>query len=304
MAAPVALTGATGFIGRQIATRLAAAGHPVRALARRPQPSHPGITWIPGHLADLSALARLVDGTTAVIHCAGAVRGATEDHFTRVNVHGTRAVSSATLGSHPVPKFLLISSLAAREPALSWYAASKRAAEQVVESERALPWTIFRPPAVYGPGDREILPLFRAMRRGWMPVAAPAAARFSLLHVEDLAAAVGIWLAGTSKHEMCELDDGTPGGYDWTTVQAQATQAWGRPIRRVPVPLSLLRGAAWANVVLSQLIGRAPMLTPGKVRELSHLDWVCDNARLMREAGWQPTIKLADALARPALAGL
>jgi len=306
MAGPVALTGATGFIGRHIAEQLLAEGRPVRALTRRPQPQpdRPGLTWIRGDLSNADALKDLVTGTSAVVHCAGVVRGASEAHFMRFNAAGTRAVMGAMLQSSAPPAFLLISSLAARHPELSWYAHSKQAAERLVTEETGLRSTIFRPPAVYGPGDREILPLFRAMRGGWLPVAAPPAARFSLLHVSDLAGAVRAWLSSDRSGRTFEPDDGTPGGYDWTTVRELAQQAWDRPIRQVSVPLAVLRSASWINLGLSRITGRAPMLTPAKVRELSYTDWVCDNAPVMRDLNWKPALRLADALARPALLGL
>ena len=307
MAGPVALTGATGFIGRNIAEQLIAEGHAVRALTRRPQVERAGLTWIRGDLEDPLSLASLVAGTVAVIHCAGAVRGAGAGHFQHVNRDGTRAVTAAALQSAPTSRFLLISSLAARQPALSWYADSKRAAELVLEGEARLQWTIFRPPAVYGPGDREILPLFQAMRRGWLPVVGPPGARFSLLHVSDLAGAVSAWLAADASRlawQTFELDDGMPQGYDWNAVRELAQHAWGRTIRSVPVPLAVVRSAAWINLALARATGRAPMLTPGKVRELSHANWVCDNARIMQNLGWKPEIRLADALARPAIVGL
>jgi nucleoside-diphosphate-sugar epimerase len=305
MPGPVALTGATGFIGGHIAEQLLAAGHRVRALARRPQPERPGLDWIAGSLEESPVLERLVDGATAVVHCAGAVRGASLEHFQRANVEGTRTILEAAARPAVPPRFLLISSLAAREPRLSWYAGSKRAAELLLDAKRdRLSWAVFRPPAVYGPGDREILPLFLAMRRGWLPIAAPAAARFSLLHVRDLAGAVRAWLEAETPGATFELDDGRPQGYDWECVRQTAQAAWGRRIRTVRVPVPVLRCAAAANLLLARATGRAPMLTPGKVRELTHADWVCDNTHIVRALEWNPTIRLSDALAEPALTGL
>jgi nucleoside-diphosphate-sugar epimerase len=305
MSGPVALTGATGFIGRHISDRLVNAGWQVRALARRPYPERSGLTLIRGDLEDGAALDRLVEGASTVVHCAGAVRGASAEHFHHVNVAGTQAVLDALSRSRSAARFLLISSLAAREPALSWYAESKRAAELLLaRAPEQLRWTVFRPSAVYGPGDREILPLFRAMRSGWLPLIAPPSARFSLLHVSDLAGAVRAWLDAESSSATFELADGTPLGYDWGTVKQLAQETWGLHIRAVRLPIPVLRGAAAVNLLLARSSGRAPMLTPGKVRELTHTDWVCDNTRIAQALGWKPAIRLADALAQPALVGL
>jgi nucleoside-diphosphate-sugar epimerase len=143
----------------------------------------------------VASLGRLVHGADAVIHCAGTVRGATKAHFNRVNVDGTARLVKLAIDHHPTPHFLLISSLAAREPHLSPYAASKRAGEAVlVKKSDKLFWTVFRPSAIYGPGDRELMPVFHWMKKGVAPILGSGNNRFSLLYVEDLAEAIVQWL--------------------------------------------------------------------------------------------------------------
>lgn len=300
MPGPVALTGATGFIGKTLLDRLIGAGRQVRALTRRVRPPQTNIQWIQGDLEDTAALRELVRDAAAVIHCAGAVRGSSLAAFLRTNTQGTLHLVEAALKQAPPPRFLLISSLAAREPQLSWYATSKYRAELTL-AERAgtMPWTVFRPTAVYGPGDRELSPLFRATHRGILPMVGRAMTRFGLLHVEDLSAAVLSWLAAEpAPRGVFELDDGTPGGYDRDQVARIAGEVWGRPVRPLTLPAVLVTLIAGFNLVLSRLCRYAPMLTPGKVRELTHPDWVCDNAPLRQALpDWQPRIRLRDALA-------
>lgn len=300
MPGPVALTGATGFIGTALLERLAAAGFEIRALTRLPRPPGKTIRWIPGDLDDVRALRELVRDTTAIIHCAGVVRGASRAAFTRVNTTGTANLIDAAVAQDPPPRFLLISSLAAREPELSWYADSKRRAEQALaETAGAMPWTVFRPTAVYGPGDRELSPLLRLTRRGILPMVGRTPARFSLIHVDDLAAAVLCWLAADARTPagIFELDDGTPGGYDRFALARIAAEVWGRPVRPLALPASLVTVIAAINLGLSRLFRYPPMLTPGKVRELTHPDWVCDNTPLTRALpDWRPRVRLQDAL--------
>ncbi|MDT8369166.1 MAG: NAD-dependent epimerase/dehydratase family protein [Longimicrobiales bacterium] len=296
----IALTGATGFIGRRILARLTGRGISVRALTRRSAPATvSGTTWIRGDLATPDALARLVEGSEGVIHCAGAVRGAGPADFDRVNLDGTRSVLTAAVRAG-VDRFLLISSLAAREPDLSWYAASKHAAEELLEADApsAMTHAVVRPPAVYGPGDREIAPLFGAMRRGWMPMVGAPGGRFSLLFVDDLAEAAAAWVeAAAPPGGVHELHDGTPGGYDWPGVARTAEEIWGRRIRIVRVPPVVLDLVARANLVTSRWSGRAPMLTPPKLRELRHGDWSSrDDATFRTALEWAPRLRLADAL--------
>lgn len=238
-----------------------------------------------------------------MVHCAGAVRGARLEHFHRINVEGAENLISAACRVRPPPRFLLLSSVAAREPGLSWYAASKRLAEErLVALAGTMPWTVFRPTAVYGPGDKEIRPLLIAMRRGFVPLAGTPGLRFSLIHIEDLVGAILAWLqAPTAPTGVFELDDGTQGGYDWPGIVAIAERRWQRRIRMVKIPLVLLNLCARVNLYWSRLTHRSPMLTPGKVRELTHTDWVCDNTALMNALAWKPAIRFEDALQRNSL---
>ncbi len=206
----------------------------------------------------------------------------------------------AATEQHPKPRFLLISSLAAREPHLSYYAASKRKGEKALASKSGeMPWVIFRPPAVYGPGDREMLPLFQWMARGIAPIIGPEKSRISLLYVEDLAEAIVCWL-DRGMHSRCsyELHDGHTGGYSWQDIIDAVARLRGKPIYRVKIPVSFVKLLALLNLMTARVFGNAPMLTPGKVRELTHPNWVGDNTALTSDTGWIPQVTLDEGLRR------
>lgn len=302
MGATVALTGASGFIGARLAARLAEKGYRVKALRHRaalPEAaSASGLEVVPGGLSDDAALARLCAGADVVVHCAALVRARRARDFQRVNAEGVARLVRAAAGAGSRPRLLLLSSLVAREPGLSDYAASKRAGERVLaEQGSGLEWTVFRPPAVYGPGDRELLRIFRWVRRGFAPLPATAEARFSLVHVDDLVAAMLAWLATPgSAGRAYEVDDGSGDGYRWGEVLEMLAEALEARARPVAPPAPLLHALAAASTLGARLVGQAPMLTPGKLRELRHSDWVCRDRGLREEIGWQPTIGLREGL--------
>ena len=300
----IALTGATGFIGSTLARQLAADSLRIRALTR-PTSSHSlvsglDIEWISGSLDDPDALRRLVQNADTIIHCAGAVRGATQQQFDTTNVEGVARLVGAARQQRPRPLFILLSSLAAREHHLSLYAASKFKGEQELAGGAGdMPWIAVRPPAVYGPGDREMRPLFQWARRGIVPRFVPPGWRIPMLYVEDLALAV-ITLARTNgtRGKIFELHDGHPGGYSIDEISATVAALYRRRVFQLPVPGAILRTAAGINLIFARLLGYAPMLTPYKVRELTHTGWTCDNDDIQKAIDWAPRIDLAEGIER------
>ncbi len=281
----VAVTGATGFIGRGVVRALVDFGYDVRALARRLPEGQPGeyaksVSWVLGSLSDRDALAALIKNVVAVVHCAGAVKAAGRDEFFAVNRDGTRALAELAAAAPVPPRFILVSSLAAREPRLSAYAASKRAGEQAVRALRPrLPAIILRPPAVYGPGDMETLRVFRMAAKGFVLAPMVAGARASLAHVNDVVAAVMAALAFDDVPDRpIEFDDGTPGAHSWAEIAAAAGAALGTKPRLIAVPSPVVYLAGAAASLLSAMTREPQVLSWGKVSELLHPDWVADPA--------------------------
>ena len=251
-----------------------------------------------GSLSDRAALGRLVADCDSVIHCAGLTRGVTRAQFDRVNAGGAVACAEAAREAG-VGKFLLVSSLAAREPGISPYAGSKRAGEEGVlgAAEDPMRVTIIRPPAVYGPGDTEMLALFRLMGRGLVPVFGSTDARFSLIYVEDLADAAVAWQrAPVAPAGILELDDGQPRGYGWSDLCAIVSAIIGRPVRQIRIPAAALALPAALNTAAGLFSGYDPMFSLGKLRELRHPDWVCRSAGREGIPGWSAKYRLAEGL--------
>ncbi|MET0272971.1 MAG: NAD-dependent epimerase/dehydratase family protein [Phenylobacterium sp.] len=278
-----AVTGATGFLGQHLVRALADDGWRVRILARRDpiSPFWAGITpeVTPGDLGDARALARLCEGADLVVHAAGLLFGA-DDALIRVNVDGTRALAAAAAGA---PQVIHVSSLVAREPQLSPYAASKRAGEDLALSLLGDRVTVVRPPAVYGPGDRETLRLFQlAAASPILPTFDPRA-RIAAIHAQDAARQIAA-LAGSSPGTgPFALVDERPEGYGWRELMGTAAEAFGRRSRLVQVPGATIYAVASIVAFANSWRKNKAMITFGKVRELTHLDWgVRPNERAAR----------------------
>ncbi len=298
----VAVTGAGGFVGGHIVRHLTAAGWRVRALQRRsPAPDGlTGLSTIVGSLHDRASLETLVDGVDAVVHCAGLVAARRRRDFFDTNVGGTRALVETAVARSKPPKFVLVSSMAARLPAISAYAESKRAAERVL-ADRAgdMAWTVLRPSAVYGPGDRATLSLFRAFARGFAPSPTVAGARFSLIFADDVATGVLVLLRSDAPvGEVFEMDDGHAHGYSWPQIAAVAESQLGRRVRRLPMHRGVTLLAAYVIEGLTKATGRVSVFAPDKVREMFHPDWVCRDQRLGRLTGWRPAVGIAEGFER------
>ncbi len=291
MTGVVALTGATGFIGRALVPRLLAADWRVKALLRRPDSAleAEGVQAVRGALGADDSLRDLVAEADVVIHCAGAIKARSRAAFQEINAAGTAGLAATAAAAPQRPRFLLLSSLAAREPGLSDYAASKRQAEaEVARHAGNLDWVALRPPAVYGPGDQATLTLFKQFSRGQAFLPRPADKRVSLLFIDDLIEAILHLLERPRwQGDVIELDDGRPQGYAWTELAEIASAGLEKPVATLSLPRGLLWLPAAANEVLAPLLGRAPMLTRGKLRELFHEDWVCRRQSGTALNGWQ-----------------
>lgn len=289
----LALTGATGFVGAALLDLALAEGHEVRALTRRSQPERKDVTWVAGDLANTAALAELARGVDAVIHVAGVVNAPDAAGFEAGNVAGTEATLDAAAACE-VRRFVHVSSLAAREPGLSAYGASKLRAEERVQGS-GLDWTMVRPPMIYGPRDKELLDLFRAAKWGLVPV--PAEGRASIIHVEDLARLLLALASAQSVGTIYEADDGLPGGWRHRDMARAIGAAVGRRPFVLGVSRTMLEFAAKADGLLR---GSRAKLTPDRAAYFAHPDWTCRRSASVPPDLWQPRIETRLGFARTA----
>jgi len=294
----VAVTGATGFIGWHLCERLRDAGWNVVAIVRpdSPKPLPEGVERAPAIL-EAEAMRRACRGASTIVHAAGLTSARSADDYARVNVEGTRAAAEAAraLGA----RLLHISSLNAGGPApvdqprdetqtaspITAYGLSKLHSEEVLASTGGLRWTTIRPAAVYGPRDRQFLPLFQAARRGVF--LRPANARFfslTLVHVDDVADAVAL-ACGDEMADQETFFVGHPVPVSLDGLLKTLALVFDRAYRPIPVPLALVRCAAWLR--LGGLSGE-------RCQELMSPGFVCSVRRAEERLGFRAEISLAD----------
>jgi nucleoside-diphosphate-sugar epimerase len=250
-----------------------AQGWRVRALVRRPADAsamaQDGLETVLGDLGDAEALARLVEGVEVTVNCAGLIKARRLSEFNDVNRDG-----AARLASAAPSRVVLVSSLAAREPGLSDYAASKRAGEAACREAVGDRLAIVRPPVIYGPGDKETLALFRLARRSsFAPVPSRPAARLALAHVADVARAVVDVMARPALSGTYGVSGDRPGGYAWSEIIEAAWRAVGRSPRLTAIPAWTVRLGAMVSEAAGSFTRSAPIFTGGKAREMLHDDW-------------------------------
>jgi nucleoside-diphosphate-sugar epimerase len=284
---PVAVTGATGFVGSHLVEALLDGGvRPrllVRELSRLQSRALAQAEIVNGSLDDRDALAKLVAGCGAVIHLAGLLRGARASQFDRANRVGTESLVRALSEQAPGARLVHLSSLAAAGPStdplgrrpedpphpVSSYGRSKLAGETAARRHRGS-WVILRPPAIYGPRDTDILQFFRLVGLGVVPI--PAGERFlTVAFVADVVRAILAALGGAGDGRTLSLGEPVP--RTLRAMVAALAETGGVEARCLSVPRVLVRVTGLGGDLL-QLLGmrRFPMTTD-KAREMVASHW-------------------------------
>jgi nucleoside-diphosphate-sugar epimerase len=310
----VFVTGGTGFVGSHLVAALTDQGVKSRVLVRpTSKVAHLAtdeMECIVGDLDDEETLARAVLGVDTVIHLAALTRARTEKEYYRVNVDGTRNLVDALRRAHPRPRRLVyVSSLAAAGPSMdgipveghdephpiTTYGRSKLMGEEVcLAAAQDLEVLILRPPAVYGPGDRDLFRCFQMATHGILPVPTGPIRWIQFIHVHDLINA--LLCAVAAPHASGVYHVAEPQPYAWGQITDWLAKAVGRHVRAVHVPPWGIRAAAAVSEFGAAMIGRATIFNREKAEELLAPGWLCDTEAVKRDLGFEVRIPLPQGL--------
>jgi nucleoside-diphosphate-sugar epimerase len=314
------VTGANGFVGSHLVRHLLARGHSVRALVRKSSNLEllDGVApeFAYGDVTDESGLDDAVAGVDVVFHVAGVIAALDDAGFDRVNLGGTQRMLEAVQRAAPtVRRFVLVSSIAATGPAetdaprrvdeparpTSAYGRSKLRAETWLREHAGdVPWTIVRPPIVYGSGDSATLELFASAKRGIAVRLSGPDRPLSVVHVSDLAAGM----------ELCATHDAARGDAFYLCgpedlpmheFQCRIAHACGRKPITVPVPAMLFRAIGACGDVVGRVRGRPAVLSSDKVSDALQRSWRVDGSYATERLGFRPQVSVDEGI-REALA--
>ena len=308
------VTGANGFVGSHLTAALAARGDTVLALARQPAMHAAlkavGAIPVAGSLENERSLLTALAGVEVVYHVAGVTAAKDEAEYFAVNEAGTRRLLDAVRKAAPnLRRLVYISSLAALGPSprgvaltedaecrpLTAYGRSKLAGELAVRGA-GLPWSVVRPPSVYGPGDRAFLQIFQLVRRGIAPVFGTGAQELSLVYIADLVRA--IILAGTHDAALNQIFHTA---HRDVTLSRDVAKAAGAAIGKtpvvIPVPGFLAKPIVWAISRVAASRGRRTSLGPERLAEFLAPSWVMSVAKAERMIGWKAETGVMEGMA-------
>jgi dihydroflavonol-4-reductase len=314
----IAVTGATGFIGSHLTETLVAMGHEVTCLAR----SREKVNWIKnvpvrmvyGDVCRERSLGNLVCGQEVIVHLAGLTKAPDLETYLRVNVEGTRNVlSAARARGVRLRRFILISSQEAMGPSpggrplgedtehkpLSMYGKSKSLAEKALRSFwDTIPMTVIRPPAVYGPRDRDIYAYFKLAALGITPIVGFTNI-LSVVYVKNLVNGICLAiernLGGFRSYFFTDGD-----ALSWTALSELISQALHRRTMRIPVPAFAVRAMGGFAGVYTALTHRALLLSRDKIEAMKKQYWLISDQRARSELGYRPLYTTEQGIAETA----
>lgn len=305
------VTGGNGFVGSHLVEALLKKGYEVTCLVRNSSDltflAGLNLEYRYGDVTDAGSLREAVKGADFVFHVAGITRAKNREEYFRVNASGTKNLVQACFEMNPgVRRFIYVSSQTAAGPAkelhplneeaqcqpINDYGKSKLEGEkEVLDFRDELPVTIIRPPAVYGPRDKDILYFFQVINKGIIPAFGLKESYLSLVYVKDLARGMILTAESQkSRGQVYFLSDGK--AHPWFEAFTTVKNCLGVKAIKLTIPKSVLFCMAFFAEVFSRLQGKTPLLHVGRAKELTQRFWLCDISKAKSELGFSPEYDL------------
>ena len=312
----IAITGATGFIGSHLTDHMLAEGHEVRALVRKSS----NLRWlegkdvqlVQGDIRDADSLEDFLRDADYIYHIAGVVKARDRAGYMEGNVGATENMLRAAERVAPaLRRFLYVSSQTAAGPSPSFdrpvreddeprpittYGESKIAAEKAVRAMGdRVPWTIVRPPAMYGPRDTEIFIYFQTIAKHLNSMIGFDDKRLSLLHSDDLVR--GMVLAAEAENSVGETYFiASEEFYSWPQVgrlTADIMQRWTVTVR---LPHAIVYTVAAFAQAFAAMQNKPATLNLEKARDITQRYWTCDISKAKKELGYRQEVDLEEGI--------
>lgn len=305
------VTGANGFIGSHLVELLLDKGYAVRCLVRKTS----DLTWLQGlevryvygDLFDENALREAVAGVDYVYHSAGVTKSKTPEGYYLGNATGTKNLLATLMAHHRgIKRFVHISSQAAVGPSptavpitedhsphpLTTYGKSKHQAEQeCLRVMSTLPISIVRPPAVFGPRDKDVFEFFNTMSKGLQPMVGFNEKLVSLVHVKDLVR--GFVMAGESdKAAGQSYFISSNGVYGWKEIGEITRSVLGKKALRLRIPEFGVFAIAAVAEFFALFSPKPALINLEKARDMVQDYWTCDSSKAKKDFGYVQEISL------------
>lgn len=295
------VTGASGFVGKHLVDLLYDEGFEIKCLVRKTsnvKEIEGKAKLVYGEITLPESLPEAVKDVDYIIHAAGLVKAVDYKKYYEVNTRGTINLFEATLKHNPnIKRFVYISSQAASSPSeipisedhpsspVTSYGKSKLESERFLEKNfDKLPITIIRPSAVYGPYDKEFLPVYQMINFGFEPLVKNGKTKISLVYAKDLVKSIYLTMI-SEKTTGKKYFSAHPEPAYIIDFYKNIEKALGKKfVLRLPIPISMLYTFAFFNTLISRIINKPSMFNFEKVNELKN-SWVCSPKKIIEDTG-------------------
>jgi dihydroflavonol-4-reductase len=307
----VLITGATGLIGSHLAEALHEKGYQIRCLVRKSSDRKwlidLPIEYVEGDYSDPASLASAVRDVDYIYHSAGVTKSKTKEGYFHGNLIPTKSLLQSVLSNNPgLKRFVHISSGAAVGPGkgtdpiredtpyhpITTYGISKMEAEkECLRLMDRLPITIVRPPAVYGPRDKDVFEFFNTMKKGLQPMIGFSDTYVSLIYVKDLVD--GIILAGENSQAVGKTYFiSSERFYTWRELGNISAQSMGKKAVRVHIPRFVVYIIAIIAEFFALFSKKAALINIEKAKDMVQTSWIFSTEKAKRELGFKESFSI------------